>query len=64
MQTVKQGCLDHVLVVAECHLAHLVKEFVEDRHEKGPHRDSATCPWCGRGRRGCCGPSGMVKHSR
>jgi putative transposase len=47
VQTVRQECLDHFLVVSEKHLRHLLSEFLIHYHEERPHQGLGNVPLSG-----------------
>jgi putative transposase len=47
VQTIKQECLDHFVVVSEAHLNYIVREFVQYYHEERPHQSLANAPLSG-----------------
>jgi putative transposase len=44
IQTLKQECLDHFVVLGEKHLSHVVSEFVKHYHEERPHQGIENVP--------------------
>jgi putative transposase len=44
VQTIRQECLDHFLILGERHLSHIVKEFVAHSNEERPHQAKGNVP--------------------
>jgi putative transposase len=44
VQTAKQECLDHFVVLGEDHLRHLVTEFLRHYHQERPHQGVGNVP--------------------
>ena len=47
VQTIKQECLDHFLIVSEKQLNYIVREFVEHYHTERPHQSLGNAPLSG-----------------
>jgi putative transposase len=44
VQTLRTECLDHFVIVGECHQCHLVTEFVAHYNEERPHQAKGNIP--------------------
>ncbi len=44
VQTARNECLDHFLILGEAHLRHVMKEFVDHYNEERPHQSRGNVP--------------------